>query len=233
MSEIFIGIDLAWGEKNPSGFCVLAYENDELLLKEIKLLDSLDDILQNIELYKEDKIYLGIDAPLVIPNESGNIEIEKAFNKDFSSYKISMLPVNRTLLSKYSSQIRSEVLFKKLQKLGFKRDFEHNKVVFEVYPHSTIAVCFNSYKILPYKRKKGRNTEFIKTQLAIYKNYLSEVVSANEFLNRDINSLKGKALKDYEDQLDAITSAYTLFYCKSHEHKFYRLENQNTFLTPK
>lgn len=232
MFEIFIGIDLAWGEKNPSGFCVLAYENDSLILKEIKLLQSIDEILQNIELYKEHKVYVGVDAPLVIPNETGNREIEKAFNKDFSKYKVSMLPVNRTLMSKYSPSIRSEVLFKELEKLGFKRDYEHKKVVFEVYPHATIAVCFNEYKILPYKRKKGRNTDFIKTQLEIYKNYLSEVVESHDFLDRDVALLKGKSLKDYEDQLDAMTSAYTLFYCKNHAHKLYKLENQNTFVSP-
>jgi len=232
MSQIFIGIDLAWGDKNPSGFCALVLQNNKLQLQEIKLLQTLDEIIKHIEKYSHEEIFVGIDAPLIIPNESGNREIEKEFNRDFSKYKIAMLPVNRKLLTKYSPTIRSELLYQELSKIGFKRDFSTNKVIFEVYPHATIAVCFNKYKILPYKRKKGRDTAFIKEQLKIYTHYLSEVIEKNDFFDEDIDLLKGKSLKDYEDQLDAITSAYTLYYCKYNRSKFYKLNSADTFVTP-
>ena len=232
MSQIFIGIDLAWGEKNPSGFCALELREDKLYVKEIKLLQSLDDIIKNVELYSNDKVYVGVDAPLLIPNESGNREIEKNFNKDFAKYKIAMLPVNRKLLSAYSPTIRSEELYKKLSQLGFKRDYSWNKVVFEVYPHSTIAVCFNDYKILPYKRKKGRSVAFVKKQLAIYKNRLLGVIQKDVFFDVNVEELKGKSLKSYEDQLDAITSAYTLYHCQKNRAKLYQLDGVDAFVTP-
>ncbi len=232
MSQMFIGIDLAWGEKNPSGFCVLELQNKKLYIKEITLLNSLDDIINHINLYSSNKVYIGVDAPLLIPNESGNREIEKKFNKEFSKYKIAMLPVNRKLLSKFSPNIRSEELYKRLNKLEFIRDYSCDKVIFEVYPHSTIAVCFNDYKILPYKRKKGRNTEFIREQLKVYALYLRKVIEKNDFFYEDIDSLKGKSLKDYEDKLDAITSAYTMYYCKYKSAQFYKLDGVDTFVTP-
>ena len=233
MKEIFIGIDLAWGEKNHSGFSVLAPSTETLDIIDIKLLLSIDDIIVEIKKYTLTcKVYIGIDAALVIPNNTGNRDVEKAFNKDFSAYKIAMLPINRTLLTKYSKTIRSEELFQRLTTIGFKRDYSSNKVLFEVYPHSTIAICFNNNAILPYKRKKGRNTAFIKTQLTIYTDYLRGIIKEHPFLETEVEILKGQTLKDYEDKLDALTCAYTLFYCKTHTCKFYSVEGIKTFVTP-
>jgi len=230
--EVYIGIDLAWGEKNSSGFCVLTPLDNTLKILEIKLLHTLDEITDEIKKYLAHQVYVGVDAPLLVPNETGNREIEKAFNKDFSKYKISMLPVNRKLLTKFSPNIRSEVLYQKLSSLGFKRDFKAKKVLFEIYPHATIALCFNDNKILPYKRKKGRDTLFIKEQLKIYQSYLQFVCKEDSLFEQNIDMLKGKSLKDYEDKLDAFTSAYTLFYCKNKSHKIYKLNNVDTFITP-
>jgi putative endonuclease len=231
-NSIYIGIDLAWGDKNLSGFCVLSPHKKSLRIIDIKLLKSIDEIVEEIQRYKNDKVYIGIDAPILVPNQTGNRECEKLFNKDFSKYKISMLPINRTLLTKYTKKIRSEELYKKLQKNGFERNYNSDKVIFEVYPHSTIAMLFNEHKLLPYKRKKGRDVMFIREQLSIYAKYLSKVVLSHEILKSDIASLKGKGLKDFEDKLDAITCAYTIYFCQNNEASFYKVNDENIFVTP-
>ncbi|MBC8237319.1 MAG: DUF429 domain-containing protein [Helicobacteraceae bacterium] len=232
--DIYIGIDLAWGEKNLSGFCVLIShpKSKSLKILDIQLLKSIDEIVKEIQKYEEHKVYVGVDAPLVVPNESGNREIEKNFNKDFAKYKISMLPANRKILKKHSPNIRSEELYKKLVASGFKRDFKNDKVLFEVYPNATIAMLFNNHKILPYKRKKGRNTEFIREQLDIYKKYLSKVVSAHPLLKVDIRECKGQKLKDYEDTLDSLVCGYSMYHCRFNEARFYQVEGNDTFVTP-
>ena len=232
--DIYIGIDLAWGEKNLSGFCFLESNPKfkKLKILDLKLLKSIDEILQEIQKYKDFQVCVGIDAPLLIPNENGNREIEKNFNKDFAKYKISMLPANRKILTTYSPNIRSEELYKKLTSYGFKRDYKHDKVLFEVYTHSTIAMLFNNHKILPYKRKKGRDTEFIREQLDIYKKYLSKVFLAHPALKIDIGSLRGQKLKDYEDMLDALVCGYAMYYCRFNEAKFYQVNGKDTFVTP-
>lgn len=207
-------------------------DKNKLKILDVKLLKSIDEIVKEIQKYSEYKLHIGVDAPLVIPNETGNREIEKKFNKDFARYKISMLPANRKLLTKYSPNIRSEELFLKLSKLGFKRDFKADKVIFEVYTHSTIAMCFNNHKILPYKRKKGRDIEFIKAQLNIYKKYLQKVVKTHKIFKEDISTCRGQKLKDYEDKLDAITCSYCMYYCKNNEAKFYEVDGVDTFVTP-
>ncbi|WP_193113213.1 DUF429 domain-containing protein [Sulfurimonas marina] len=232
MNSIYVGIDLAWGEKNLSGFCVAKPQGKKLKIIELKLLKSIDEIIQAILQYKDHKIYVGVDAPLVVPNETGNREIEKNFNKDFAKYKISMLPANKKLLSKYSPKIRSIELFEKLSKEGFQRDFKHNKVIFEVYTHSTIAMCFHNHEILPYKRKKGRSSEFIKEQLNIYKKYLFKEFHSHPLLKQDVAELKGQSVKDYEDMLDSLTCSYAMWYCQYNDAKFYQVDNVDTFVTP-
>jgi len=231
-NSVYIGVDLAWGDKNISGFCVLTPYKKSLKIIDIKLLKSIDDIVQEIQKYQDYKVYIGLDAPLLVPNEDGNRECEKNFNRDFAKYKISMLPVNRKLLTKYNSNIRSQELYKRLQEDGFKRDYNSNKVIFEVYPHSTIAMLFNNHQILPYKRKKGRNTEFIREQLRIYKKYLAKVVFPHAILKSDVELLKGQGLKNFEDMLDAITCAYAIYYCQNSEAKFYKVNGEDIFVTP-
>jgi putative endonuclease len=230
--QYFIGIDLAWGDKNSSGFSVVTKKSKKLKIVESKLLYSIDDILIEIQKYCDEEVFIGIDAPLVIPNKTGNREIEKEFNRDFSKYKISMLPVNKTLLSKYSKNIRSVELFERLSQMGFKRDFMTSKVVFEVYPHSTIATLFNNNQILPYKRKKGRDILFIKEQMSIYQNYLKKEFLSSKILQRDIFTLKGKSLKEYEDILDSLTCALSVYHSKYFGAKIYKLEGIDTFITP-
>ncbi len=230
--SFYIGIDLAWGEKNPSGFCIATPQKNKLKILELKLLYSIDDIIEEILKYSDCKLYIGVDAPLVVPNETGNREIEKEFNKDFASYKISMLPANKKLLTKYSPEIRSVKLYQRLSELGFKRDFSTDKVIFEVYTHSTIAMLWNDHKILPYKRKKGRDTAFIKEQLEVYKKHLLKGFYTHAILKQDLSSLRGRKLKDYEDMLDSLTCAYAMHYCEENEAKFYQVDGVDTFVTP-
>jgi putative endonuclease len=232
LNSIYIGIDLAWGETNPSGFCAATPSKNKLKILEAKLLYSIDEIIKEILKYSDSKIYVGIDAPLVVPNESGNRDVEKEFNKDFAKYKISMLPANKKLLSKYSASIRSVELFQRLCASGFKREYDAQRVIYEVYTHSTIAMLWNNHKILPYKRKKGRDSTFIKEQLEVYKSYLSKVFYAHQILKEELNELRGKKLKDYEDILDALTCAYAIYYCQDNDARFYQVEGVDTFVTP-
>lgn len=235
MRKFFIGIDLAWGEKNLSGLSVLEYDEslNNLTILAVKLLKSIDEIVQEILKYQEHMIYVGVDAPLVVSNKTGNRQIEKEFNALFAQYKISMLPVNRVLLTKYTETIRSETLFLCLKSLGFQRDFKANRVIFEVYPHSTIASLWNNQRILPYKRKQGRDTSFIKEQLLIYKTYLQNVLGDHSIFDIDIEAIKGIKLKDYEDMLDALTCAYSIYYCFYFEATSFEVEGVTTFVTPK
>lgn len=201
----YIGVDLAWGINNTSGITLL--DDDEV--KESFTVSSLYEVIDYIKKYP--KAIVGVDAPLLVENESGNRDIEKEFLKDYSSKKLGIYPVNKKLMTKNQDTIAGVELNKNItQILG--------KNLFEVYPHVTIMNCFHN-KVLPYKRKQGRNTEFIKEQLQILENYLTKNLKGD--FKEDIPKLKGKALKNYEDKLDSIVCAYTLYFCETNDYNLY------------
>jgi len=193
-------------------------------LIEHALVFSLTELIERVSFYAQSfEVYLGVDAPLSVPNETGNRQIEKDVQKDFAKYKISMLPVNKKIMSKFSAVPRGEVLREHL-------DLEH---MYEVYPHSSIAVLFNDYKILPYKQKSGRKKEVIIKALRKYKTFLKAVVVTDAFFDYNLDGNTFKQLKDYEDVLDAITSAYTLLYCYLSKGKCKEYKDENVvFITP-
>ena len=204
-SMLYIGIDLAWSENNYSGITLL--EDNKVIYSGV--VSSLDKVIDFVKRYPN--AIVGVDAPLIVKNQTGNRTIEIEFLKDYSSKKLGVYPVNRNLMLKYSSVIVGEELSKNIpQRLG--------KELFEVYPHATIMNCFHG-TVLPYKRKKGRNTEYIRVQLKILQNYIQNVVHGDFYKN--IDELKGIKLKHYEDMLDSIVCAYTLFYCEKNKHKTY------------
>jgi predicted RNase H-like nuclease len=200
----FIGVDLAWSDKNPSGVALL--EDKEVLFCET--ITGVHKICQFINQHPD--AVVAVDAPLNIPNLEGNRQIEIDFLKDYSKYKLGVYPVNRKLLE-HNGIIAGELLANSIsQVLG--------KTLFEVYPHVTILNLFHK-KVLPYKRKKGRNTQFIREQLNILQNYLNDNIS--NMVLEDISTLKGKSLKNHEDKLDSLVCAYTAFYCHSNPHELY------------
>ena len=201
----YIGVDLAWSDNNYSGVALL--EDNKLL--ELHLLKGVYEIARFIKNFPD--AIVAVDAPLKVENDTGNREIEKEFLKDYSSKKLGVYPVNRKLLSEKNGCIAGEELALNItQKLGIN--------LFEVYPHVTIMNCFHG-SVLPYKRKKGRNTAFIKEQLEVLKKYLKEVIKGD--FETEISRLKGKALKDYEDKLDAIVCAYSLYFSDLYKYKLY------------
>lgn len=200
----YIGIDLAWSQKNNSGIALI--ENNRVIYCDV--IKGIDNIAEFINQYPNSIV--GVDAPLTVENETGNREIEKEFLKDFAQYKLGVYPVNKKLLSKYGPIAGVALRSKIKQKLG--------NTLFEVYPHATILQLFHG-KVLPYKRKKGRDTNFIKEQLKLLQNYLLEVVDGDFAV--DISKLKGMQLKEHEDKLDAIVCAYTVYYCQNNKHKLY------------
>ena len=209
----YIGIDLAWSQNNFSGIALL----QDNRVKYVDVLKDMEDIVSFVLKYPTAKV--GVDAPLYVPNISGNREIEKSFLRDFSAKKLGVYPVNRTLLEKVNGYISGEILDSFIpQKLGYN--------LFEVYPHATIMQCFHG-KVLPYKRKKGRDIVFIKKQLNILQNYLLKHLEGDFAV--DISILKGQSLKHHEDKLDAIVSAYTLYHCTKYPFKLYG----NVFLVPR
>ena len=93
-------------------------------------------------------------------------------------------------------------------------------VIAEVYPHAAMVALFDLQKTIKYKQKWGVGQQ--RSGLSILRRYLSNLACAeppllhNEQLSRllakDLMALRGRALKEYEDTLDALVCAYIAYY---------------------
>ena len=221
----FVGIDLAWSEKNNSAISVIKAEKENGELKyfnsRIKTNEEIVDWV--ISKIKNSWALIAIDAPLVVPNENGMRVADKLTTKLFRRYNAGTHPANRNCLGRYGG-LRGEALANLFEKHGYK----HNpyikprrkvKAIIEVYPHPAIVVLFNLSKIIQYKARKGRDYKFrwnefkrLQDYIIGLKNYKPSLKIHPEHVKRDITKLKASSLKEFEDFLDSIICAYVAHY---------------------
>jgi len=89
--------------------------------------------------------------------------------------------------------------------------------MFEVYPHPAHIRLFDRSAIIRYKRKCGvaqqraglSELRDLTAKLAVDRDpRLCAGFHGRAFLSRDLSTMKGRALKEYEDLLDAWTCVY-------------------------
>lgn len=221
----FVGLDLAWSPRNNSAVSVLkggksaaklvAYQPD---------LGSNEEIVEYIHSrVGNEPAFVAIDAPLVVPNETGSRAADKLTTSLFRAYDAGTHPANRQHLGKYGG-LRGEVITKMLEERGFSHDphvkpLVEERRVFEVYPHPAIVVLFGLKKILKYKPRESRDyaarwSEFQKFQklLKSLGNAEPALELPKHIVSQDVTKLKAKRLKEYEDLLDSVVCAYVAHY---------------------
>ena len=110
---IYVGIDLAWTLKRPSGVCILN-DSGQVLFWETALLED-DDITSIIQKFNDGELQIAIDAPLVVPNESGSRPCDRLFRKHrVHGHALGIFVSNRAFLNKTYGMIRGEQLTQKL-----------------------------------------------------------------------------------------------------------------------
>jgi predicted RNase H-like nuclease len=224
----FVGIDLAWSDKNCSGITVLDGDKKGLRVVSSDILLSDKEMIDYIrEKVGKDEAIISIDAPLIVPNKKGRRLAEEVVGMLFRKYNAGAHPANRTRLSSWSGKIRGEDLTKLLEKEGFIHDphvkkNEKTRKLMEVYPHPSIVVLFNLDMILKYKAKPKRDYEFRWREFEKYRDYLSKLPALRlpeELMKKNIRELRAKKLKNFEDVLDSIFCAYLSFYIWEHPEK--------------
>ena len=217
----FVGIDLAWSNKNGSGVAVLNGDKKKVELIASDVLLSDEEILGYIRRHVgRDNAFISIDAPLLVPNKKGRRIAEDVTGKLFQKYHAGCHPANRTRLASWTGKIRGEEITKLLEKDGFVHNpyikkFENSRKLFEVYPHPSIVVLFNLPRILQYKAKPKRDYNFRWREFRKYQQHLSGLPGLSlpgSVIRKNVSKLRGKALKNYEDILDSIFCAYISYY---------------------
>lgn len=218
---VFLGLDLAWKvDGNHSAVAVLAGDERAVELKTISdSLCSLIDIVSFIEDHSGPTTVLAVDASLVVTNTTGQRRCETLIGRAFGQYHASCHTTNLT--KPYART--GERLITALTPHGFVHNFDINcaqhkrgRWLFETYPHPSMVRLFALDRIIAYKKGTVAEKRSGLLRLQNHLRQLSDVLptaSLSGLLDRDVATLRGQALKQHEDQLDAFFCAYLAWYC--------------------
>lgn len=215
----FVGVDLAWGERNPTGVAVVD-GNGRLVL----LGAARDDagITAMLRPYLHGDCLVAIDAPLVVTNPTGQRPAEAALNRDFRRFQAGAHPAN-TGKPEFADGIRGARLAATLNLDMDPRSGARRRAI-EVYPHPATVALFRLGRTLKYKAKPGRSLELLRSELLRLMDAiegLAEVrvplrVSGHDDwlkLRRQVESAAQKSqLRRAEDPIDAVVCAYVALY---------------------
>src|SRR3954451_3403822 len=214
----FVGIELAWGEKSPTGVAVL---DSKGTLLEVSAHDTDDSIAVALAPY-DGPCVAGIDAPLVVTNPGGNRPCEAALNRDFARFDAGAHPANRGK-AEFAGVPRGARV---AQALGL--DIDPNSAssrrAIEVYPHPATVALLRLGRTLKYKQKSGRNVDQLRSELLKLIELLEGLADAEvplQVQDRDrwkalvtlAESAERKSdLRRAEDQVDAVVCAYVALF---------------------
>lgn len=222
----FVGVDLAWGDRKPTGLAVL--DEDGHLLH-VSAVRSDEEIATALAAYVEGPCLVAIDAPLVVTNATGNRPAEAALNRDFARYDAGAHPSN-TGKPEFSGTPRGARV---CALLGLDMDPRSGRKrrAIEVYPHPATVSLFRLGRTLKYKNKPGRSFEQLRGELLVLMGLVEGLVNADprlvaggldqldqqescwvDLVAAVERATRKSELRVVEDQVDAIVCAYVAMY---------------------
>ncbi len=214
----FVGVDLAWGVRNPTGVAVI---DSHGRLVQVGAVRDDADVLAAVRPYVQDDCLVAFDAPLVVTNRTGQRPAETAFNRDFRRFEAGAHPVN-TGKPEFADGPRAARL---ARTLGLDMDPRSSAArrAIEVYPHSATVALFRLPRTLKYKAKPGRGLDQLKSELLLLMDGIEGLahapvplqVAGPEWagLRRQVLTAQRKSdLRRAEDPIDAVVCAYVALY---------------------
>jgi predicted RNase H-like nuclease len=221
----FIGLDMAWRiDGNHSGIAVMEGDAHQVCLAAISRdVTSMAGVVDFVTAHSLTDSVVAIDASLIVNNATGQRPCEKLISTRFGKYDAACHTSN---LGRPHATTGMQ-LVGELEKSGFAHNFDLTKAkqrpgkwVFEVYPHPAMVRLFRLDRTIKYKKRTPSKK---RAGLAILRHHLKGLANGSrglvdsptltEVLDRDPAGLVGKALKRYEDTLDAIFCAYLAWHC--------------------
>tara|TARA_R110002110_G_scaffold205066_7_gene417063 strand:- start:196040 stop:196780 length:741 start_codon:yes stop_codon:yes gene_type:complete len=216
MSDVLAGVDLAWApQKNGSAIALGELHEGNLSLTALHTGVIGLETVQNLLQQQTDLQGLAIDAPLIINNTHGARNCEQQLNAIYRSRWAGCHPSNLSLYPNAGSVTLAEHLqdhaFEHLGKPG------EQKWQLECYPHPSLIELFSLTQRLAYKKGNVEQRKAGQAQLATHictlqKNTRLSLTLApvydDIFNPQYIHSLRGQALKNNEDALDAVICLY-------------------------
>ncbi|MFD1248886.1 DUF429 domain-containing protein [Nocardioides ginsengisoli] len=211
----FVGVDLAWGERRPTGLAVVDADGHLLHVSAVR---TDDEIVTGLAPYVDGDCLVAIDAPIVVPNATGNRPAEAALNRDFARFDAGAHPSN-TGKPEFREQPRAARVAARLG-LDINPRSRRPRRAIEVYPHPATVALFRLGRTLKYKDKPGRDLEQLRAQLVMLIGLVEGLEHAD--LPLHVGGLAGwqelraaaetaarkSELRVVEDQVDAVVCAY-------------------------
>ena len=221
----FIGIDLAWGERAPSGLAVLDGSGTLVHLSPATTDDTIAEALGD---FMSGECLVGIDAPLVVSNPTGNRPCEAALNHDFARFEAGAHPSN-TGKPEFSGVPRGARIADRFDlDLDLDPDAPASRRAIEVYPHAALVALFRLGKTLKYKQRSNRPFPLLHEEMLRLISLLEGLEHASPPL-RVAGSVawttvvagvaaatRKSELRRAEDQLDAVVCAYVALLAAKH-----------------
>ena len=133
----FVGVDLAWGTKAPTGLAVL--DAGGRLLDVTSAHTDLE-IIDWIQSWAPNSCLVAIDAPILVPNMTGRRDCESLVSRYFGRYNAGAHSSNRSLPS-FRDGSRALRLTEALG-LDVNPLSSSERRAIEVYPHPAIVMLF-------------------------------------------------------------------------------------------
>ena len=146
-----VGIDLAWGERAATGLAVL---DERGALVHLSRATTDDQIVEALRGHLTDECLVGIDAPLLVTNATGNRPCEAALNRDFARFDAGTHPSN-TGKPEFGVQPRGARVAARLG-LALDPSPPTGRRAVEVYPHAALVALFRLGRTLKYKQRSNR-----------------------------------------------------------------------------
>ncbi|MEB3979751.1 DUF429 domain-containing protein [Mycobacterium sp. 663a-19] len=217
----FVGVDLAWAGRNPTGVAVVDSGGD---LMSVGAVRDDDEILAALRPYVRGDCVVAFDAPLVVTNPTGQRPAETALNRDFRRFQAGAHPCN-TGKPEFADGPRGGRL---AAALGLDLDPRSSAArrAIEVYPHAATVALFRLERTLKYKAKPGRSVDRLKSELLLLMDGVEKLaraavplrVAAHDgwaALRRAVAAAQRKSeLRRAEDPIDAVVCAYVALYAE-------------------
>ncbi|WP_148571596.1 DUF429 domain-containing protein [Nocardioides caldifontis] len=211
----YVGVDLAWGERRPTGIAVLDTEGR---LVHVTAATTDEELLAELGPHTTGPCVVAIDAPLVVVNETGNRPCEAALNRDFAPFDAGAHPSN-TRKPEFRDTPRGARI---ADALGLDLDPGSTSLrrALEVYPHPATIALFRLGRTLKYKHRTGRTLAELTSELGRLVGLLEGLAAAQvpmhvtgnaqwRALVEQVEKATRKSdLRRVEDQVDAVLCAY-------------------------
>ena len=133
----FVGIDLAWGDRQPTGLAVL---DEDARLLHVSAVRTDEEIRTALTPYVEGPCLVGIDAPLIVVNPTGSRPAEQELTRDFRRFEAGAHPSN-TGKPEFANGTRGARVCKMFGLDMDPRSGRKRRAI-EVYPHPATVVLF-------------------------------------------------------------------------------------------